>query len=72
MGRFIWKELPSWTIIGRWSELRVVRVRHSRFQGYVGGGYCEIGRGLVPVREDAGRKIKVEEKEVGVCEEFCD
>ena len=28
-GRFIWKELPSWTIIGRWSELMVVRMRHS-------------------------------------------
>ena len=28
-GRFIWKELPSWTMIGRWSELRVMRVRHS-------------------------------------------
>ena len=28
-GRFIWTELPSWIMIGRWSELRVVRVRHS-------------------------------------------
>ena len=28
-GRFIWKELPSWTMIERWSELRVVRVCHS-------------------------------------------
>ena len=28
-GRFIWKELPSWTMIGRWSELRVVKVHHS-------------------------------------------
>ena len=29
MGRFIWEELPSWTMFDRWSELRVVRVRHS-------------------------------------------
>ena len=29
MGRFIWKELLSWLMIGRWSELRVVRVCHS-------------------------------------------
>ena len=27
-GRIIWKDLPSWTMIGGWSELRVVRVRH--------------------------------------------
>ena len=27
-GRFIWKELSSWSMIGRWSKLRVVRVRH--------------------------------------------
>ena len=25
------KKHPSWTMIGRWSELRVVRVRHSEF-----------------------------------------
>ena len=29
--KFMWKELPSWTMIGRWSELRVVKVRHSEF-----------------------------------------
>ena len=29
-GRFIYKELPSWTMIGRWWEQRVVRVRHSQ------------------------------------------
>ena len=27
--RLIWKELSSWAMIGRWLELRVVRVRHS-------------------------------------------
>ena len=36
-----------------------------RIQGYVGGGYCEVGRGLVPARRDS-RRIEVEEKEVGV------
>ena len=27
--RIIRKKLPCWTMIGRWSELRVVKVRHS-------------------------------------------
>ena len=35
--KFIWKELPSWTMIGRWLELRVVRVRHSEFKAM-----CEV------------------------------
>ena len=28
-GRFIWKELLSWTMIARWSELWVIRVCYS-------------------------------------------
>ena len=35
-----------------------------RIQGYVGEGYLEVGRGEVPARGDAGRRIEVEEKEV--------
>ena len=31
-GPFIWKELPGWTMVGRWSELRVMRVRHSDYK----------------------------------------
>ena len=27
--RYIWKELPSWTMIGRWWELMVVRLHQS-------------------------------------------
>ena len=41
-------------------------------QSYVEGGYCEVGRGEVPARGDAGRRIEDVEKEVGVCEGFCD
>ena len=29
-GKLIWKEFPSWTTIGRCSELRVVRVPYSK------------------------------------------
>ena len=50
-------------MIGRWSKLRVMRV---------GGGYCVVERGEVPTRGEAGRRIEVKEKEVGVCEGFCD
>ena len=32
-----------------------------RIYGYVGKGYCEIGRVGVSVREESGRKIEVEE-----------
>ena len=31
-GSFIWKELPSWTMIGKLLVLRVVRVHHSEFK----------------------------------------
>ena len=30
--KFILKEIPSWTMIGRWSELRVMRVRHFEYK----------------------------------------
>ena len=43
-----------------------------QIQGYLGGGYWEVGRGGVPARGDAGRRIEVEEKEVRVREGFCD
>ena len=51
MGTFIWKEITSWIMFGRWSEFRVVRV---------GGGYCEVGIGRVSVRREAGRRIEIE------------
>ena len=41
-----------------------------RIQGYVGGSYCEDGRGGVSAIGDACERIEVEEKEV--CEGFCD
>ena len=31
-GRFIWKELLSWTMIERWLQLRFIRVRHSEIK----------------------------------------
>ena len=40
--------------------------------GYVGRGYCEIGRGRVLARGEAGWRIEVEEMEVGIYEGFCD
>ena len=35
-----------------------------QIQGYVGRCYCEVGRGGVPARADAGSGIEVQEKEV--------
>ena len=51
-------------MIGRWSELRVVRVRHS-----VCKAMWEEATVRVRARGDAGRRI--EEKEVGDCERIC-
>ena len=36
------------------------------------GHDCEVGRGAVSTRGEAGRRIDVEECEVGVCEGFGD
>ena len=51
--RLIWKELQSRTMICRWSELRVVMVRHSEFIAM----RVEAVRMLLEVGE-AGRRIK--------------
>ena len=48
--------LGGWTMIRRWSELRVVRVRHSESKAML-----EVAIGGVPTREDAGRRIHVRE-----------
>ena len=66
--KFISKELTSWTRIGRWSELRVVRVRHSESIAMLNRGYCEVGGRRVSKGRVAGRGIKFEECEVGVNE----
>ena len=52
-GRIICEQIPSWTMIGKGSELRVVMVRHSESKAMweeaivrLGGwGPCKIGRG---------------------------
>ena len=57
MGSFIWKELSSWTMIERWSAMRVMRVRHSESRGMweeLLGGRDRCG----PARGDAGRRIE--------------
>ena len=43
-GRFIWKELPSWTMID-WKVVGTEGHEGSplRIQGYVGSGYCDVG-----------------------------
>ena len=41
-----------------------------RIQGYVGGGYCDVGFGWVPTRGDAGRRMDVKENVVGFCGEL--
>ena len=58
MGRLdiLLERTSSWIMIGK-SELRIV-----------GGGYYEVGRGGMSARRDAGKRIKDEGKEVGVCE----
>ena len=43
-----------------------------RIHNYVGGCYCEVGRGGVPEKGDAGRRMEVDEKVVGIYEGFCD
>ena len=43
--KFILKELPSWTRIGRWSESRVVMERHSESIDM----WSEVGKRLAPV-----------------------
>ena len=43
-----------------------------RIYGFVGGGYCEVKRGGVSVGGEAGRSVKVEVQEVGVCLGFGD
>ena len=39
---------------------------------YVGVGYCEVEKSGFLARGKAGKKIEVEDKEVEVCEGFCD
>ena len=59
-------------MVDRWLELRVVKMRHSVSKAMWDEAYCEVGRGGVPAKGYAGRRIEVEEKEIGVCVEFCD
>ena len=42
-GKSIEKALPSWTIMGRWSELRVVMVRHSESMAMCGVAIVRSG-----------------------------
>ena len=62
--RFIWNELPSWTMIVRQSELRVGHFESKAM-------WEEAIVWSVTVKEDAGRKIEVEEKVVEDCVGFC-
>ena len=62
----LYKKSNIITMIGRWSELRVMRVRHSESKAMWVGGYCEVGGGGVPARGGAGKRIEVEEEEVGL------
>ena len=38
----------------------------------MGGDYCEVGRGGVTARGEAGRRIKVVEDDIGFWEGLCD
>ena len=58
-------------MIGRCLECEGCEGTPLGVQGYVGGGYCEVGRDGVLARADAGRRIEVEVKVVEVCEGFC-
>ena len=52
-------------MIGRWLELRVIRVYHSDSKAM--WEVAIVLSGEVPIRGDTGRKINVKENEVGVC-----
>ena len=58
-------------MIGRWSELRVVRVCHSESKAMWKEAIVR-SREVGSLRWNAGRRIEVEESEVGVCRGFCD
>ena len=47
-GKFISKDIPSWTRIGRWS-VGVEGREEFRINSYVKGGYCKVGRRMVSV-----------------------
>ena len=59
-GKFISKDLPSWTKIGRWSQGALLGVYIN-----VNGGYCEDRRRRVSEGREVGRRIDVEDCEVG-------
>ena len=67
---FIWKELPSGIMIGRWLELRVVRVRYSESiamweVAFVWSGEVGFPRERRWVEESRLRSVKLESEAFG-------